>query len=261
MSDSNEVVFGGGDVTIDVLLASVDSFRGKLQGYRDKASPEGGWYQYDSLSNIWILSQLLSGEHRSISQLAAGKAIADFGAADGDTAFLLRSFGFGVDIVDFAATNQNGLRGARLLASLLDLDIGIHDVNLDKGFWSPNKDYGLVLFLGLLYHLQNPFAAMSNLSEIADHCVVSTRITRFAQDKVRDLSDIPVAYLVDEMEMNNDPTNYWIFTEAGLRRLLDRSGWIIMDTLKLGDLVSSNPTSMDHDERFFALLKSKRRTL
>jgi tRNA (mo5U34)-methyltransferase len=257
----NLQIEGNKEVTIDVLLDAVDSFRQRLSQVRNQVQPEDGWYQYDSMSNIWILSQFLSNDNRSISRLAAQKSIADFGAADGDTAFLLSSFGFKVDIVDYAETNHNGLEGARLLKTHLGLDVGIHDVNLDRGFWAPDSEYGLVLFLGILYHLQNPFAAMANLAEISDHCIVSTRITRLAQDQQRDISDIPAAYLVDEFEMNNDPTNYWIFTEAGLLRLFDRTGWRVKDTLKLGDLVASDPISMDHDERFFALLESKKRDI
>jgi hypothetical protein len=35
--------------------------------------------------------------------------------------------------------------------------------------------------------------------------------------------------------LKGDETNYWIFTEAGLRVLVDRSGWDICDWMVTSD--------------------------
>jgi tRNA (mo5U34)-methyltransferase len=73
-----------------------------------------------------------------------------------------------------------------------------------------------------------------------------------------DLSDIPVAYLLDDREANNDATNFWIFSDAGFRRVRARTGWQIVDYITLGNTTDSDPASADGDERAFCLAKSYR---
>ncbi|MFN9791985.1 MAG: hypothetical protein ACK57F_03725, partial [Pseudomonadota bacterium] len=137
-------------------------------------------------------------------------------------------------------------------------------------FTLPGRHYRFAFFLGILYHLKNPFGALEALSEHAAHAVVSTRIARFNRavdgapggDGVNgervSLRTVPVGYLVDPQECNNDYTNYWIFSEAGLRRLFDRSGWDVLEFATFGNTRDSDPARTDGDERAFALLRSRR---
>jgi len=145
------------------------------------------------------------------------KAVADIGCADGDLGFFLESLGFEIDFLDWPATNWNGLRGVRRLVELLDSRAQVHAVNLDEYFALPRKQYELVLFLGILYHLKNPFYVLEQLAKSAKYCFVSTRVFRAAPSG-EDLSAINVAYLLaaDESE-NGDATNYWIMTAPCLR--------------------------------------------
>ena len=71
------------------------------------------------------------------------------------------------------------------------------------------------------------------------------------------MTDAPVAYLVDEFETNNDSTNYWIFTPAGLTRILKRAGWDILDRMSVGNTETSDPASPAGDERTFLLVRSR----
>ena len=71
------------------------------------------------------------------------------------------------------------------------------------------------------------------------------------------LQPLPVAYLLDPTECNNDNTNYWIFSEAGLRRILSRTGWDILDFITLGNDRDSDPASPKGDERAFCLVRSR----
>ena len=66
-----------------------------------------------------------------------------------------------------------------------------------------------------------------------------------------------MAYLLNTAEANNDPTNYWIFSEAGLRRILDRTAWDVCDYQTTGCQSGSDPTRLDRDQRAFCLLRSK----
>jgi 2-polyprenyl-3-methyl-5-hydroxy-6-metoxy-1,4-benzoquinol methylase len=243
-------------VQLDEIISSIPGFTEFKQSLTGSNVPAQGWYPYDSIANLFHLDRLLKGSHRDFNFLAQGGRIADIGAADGDMAFVLAKHGFGVDIIDHAMTNFNGLNGARKLRDLLAADVRIFDLDLDSQFELPQEKYGLVIFLGILYHLQNPFYALKKLAKQTRFLIVSTRITRFDASGENDISEIPAAYLLGERESNNDPTDYWIFTRAGLERIFHRTGWLVEEIYQVGDLTASEPADMSHDERCFALLRA-----
>jgi hypothetical protein len=216
---------------------------------------EGFWYPYQTMLNFDLIDQLLR-KNRNLLKLIGDEPIADIGAADGDIAFFLSSLGLDVRIIDHAPTNYNGLRGAQLLKENLGYPVEIYDMDLDSLQPLPDQHYGFVLFLGTLYHLKNPFYVLENLARHASYCLLSTRVAMFAPDRRTRLSDISVAYLLDERECNNDSTNYWIFSESGLQRILTRTGWRILEYTTIGNTINSDPTSQEGDERVFSMLES-----
>ena len=243
--------------------SSIDRLREALGGQAERLADarrtiEGvEFYPYEILANVAHLDSLLEGEQRDLDRLTGGMPVADIGAADGDLAFSLEAvLGWEMDIVDTAATNHNGLRGARALRDALGSSAAIHDVDLDRDFHFPRERYGLVLMLGILYHLQSPLAVMRALAERSAHCLISTKVARYAGPERAPIADLPVAYLVGPTELNADPTNYWILSQAGLERLLERAGWAIDAKLNVGDTTHSDPVSAEHDERCFMLLRS-----
>ncbi len=250
------------------------------------------FYPYDTLANLEALDKLLTGEHRRLLRLAEGGAVADVGAADGDLAFFLETLGCQVHIVDNGPTNFNNLAAARALKTAFGSSAEIHEVDLDRQFSLPQAEYGLVFFLGLLYHLKNPFYALETLARSARHVVLSTRIAQYAPPArpshapgsrlwrlaaralrmlpsgvpvpvppigMTRIAGLPVAYLVDERECNDDPTNYWMFTAEGLQRLLRRCGWEILDFATTGNTLASDPASEHGDERAWCLARSRTR--
>lgn len=70
------------------------------------------------------------------------------------------------------------------------------------------------------------------------------------------MSQCPVAYLLSPKESNNDQTNYWIFSEAGLRRIIERTGWEVIRWKNLG-AAQSDPASDLGDQRAFCYLRSR----
>jgi tRNA (mo5U34)-methyltransferase len=244
---------------ISQFSAEVGAFRSFLEAARREIGDEIPWYLYDILGNVAQIDALLHGENRDLGRLAAGRPVADIGGADGDLAFMLEAkAGWQVDLIDTAATNMNGLRGARALRDHLRSRVQIEDIDLDTQFQLPHERYGLVCLLGILYHLQNPFYVLRQLAEHADYCLLSTRVARVAGEHRTLVADLPIAYLVSPTETNNDATNYWMFSPAGLDRILARTGWAVLERLSAGDVVASDPSSPDHDERTFMLLRSAR---
>lgn len=251
------------------LLTEASAFNAKLDALKRELAPRDfGWYPYGSLSNFAHLNRLLTGEHRRLLDLADDGLILDIGAADGDTAFFLESLGRRVHVIDYAPTNFNGCRGFRALHEALGSEVTLSELDLDAQFQLPEGRFGLALVLGLLYHLKNPFYLLEQLARRVGHIVLSTRVTAFniatgspapapdANARRVDLRTVPVAYLVDPLETNNDPTNFWIFTVAGLRRILKRTGWEVLDFVTLGATDASDPATAAGDERAFCLARS-----
>jgi len=213
------------------------------------------WYPYNTLSGLGHLEKLLTGANRG---LLDGKGrVLDMGSQDGEMAFFLESLGYQVAAVDHPAYNHNGMRGVRALKAALGSKIEIHEMDVDRPFSLPHDTYDLVFFLGILYHLRNPFYVLEELARRTTRCLISTRVARRYPDGSTMPSKVALAYLLAEGELNKDDTNYFIFSEQGLRVMLDRAHWNLLDFVSLGDTSRSDPVRLDRDERVFCLLESR----
>lgn len=238
------------------LVAQARRFGVILQESRKRAaSADFKWYPYNSLSNVQHLEALMGSAHGYIMEAAGKDRILDVGCADGDLAFFFESLGYNVTCIDHPASNQNDIQGLKALHRELRSAITIREIDVDSEFPVGGK-YGLTFCLGLLYHLKNPFFVLHHLARISRFCVLSTRIARRLPGGAPMPKGHPLAYLLAEDELNLDDTNCWIFSEPGLRRLLERTRWEVVEFFTTGDTVSSDPSSLDHDERAFCLLKS-----
>jgi tRNA (mo5U34)-methyltransferase len=241
------------------LVRTAKEFERKLSKvksqHRDAVKP--GWYPYPTFANVPQLEKLLTGENRALSRLIGDRFVLDMGTGDGDLSFLLESLGVKVHAIDHPAINYNRMTGLHAAKEALHSSVDIQTLDLDAQFALAERVYGLVLLFGVLSHLTNPFYVMEALARQSEYCLMSTRIARVSPDRSVRFELLPVAYLVDERETNNDPTNFWIFTEPGLRRLLERAGWEILDFMTTGCKSDSDPVSADRDERAFCLLRSR----
>jgi 2-polyprenyl-3-methyl-5-hydroxy-6-metoxy-1,4-benzoquinol methylase len=218
-------------------------------------SAEFDWYPYDSFSNLFCLQQLLVSAQLSLDTVTASRTILDIGAGDGALSFFMESLGYKVHAWDNSATNMNRMSGIRSLARALGSQIEITDADVDKGAAFVGY-HGLALFLGILYHLRNPYGVLESLAHSARYCLLSTRIARLSKDRSVSMDAMPVAWLLDEAETNSDATNYWIFSYPGLLRLVSRTGWRVCSALTTG-AAASDPVSPGADERAFLLLESR----
>ncbi len=106
--------------------------------------------------------------------------------------------------------------------------------------------------------MKNPFLVLETLARHSRHIFLSTRVASMTPDRKLNFGAQPMAYLVDEDELNNDPTNFWIFSEAGLKRLVQRSGWTIRHyTTVGGDPESADPVTKGGDVRAYILAESR----
>lgn len=245
---------------IESVKAFAVDFGARLSALKAEGA-EFPWYLYDTIANVWHIDSLLTGPNRGLFERLRGMHIADIGAADGDFAFMMEALGYAVDIIDNAPTNMNGLRGAATLKARLGSDVNISNIDLDEYFKLPRR-YDFSLFMGILYHLQNPYYVMNTLAKNTRQIILSTRVATHPPveyiEGSEDLGydDAPLAYLLNADESNGDPTNYWIFTNGGLKRLFARTGWKVLDYKVVGCDSRSDPRRDDRDARAFAYLES-----
>jgi hypothetical protein len=232
-------------------------FRSRFELIKKQAAPPGfAWYPYDSFANLFPLERLRRETGLALADMAGAQTVLDLGTGDGALAFLFESLGYAVHACDHAGSNINRMEGVRRIASALNSSIEIADLDLDAG-WTPDRKYGLALFLGTLYHLKNPFAVLERLSMHARYCFLSTRVASWSPDRTVEFGRVPAAYLLAPDECNGDTTNYWVFSPPGLVRLAERCGWRVLATMRTGAR-DSDPATAAGDERQFLLLESSR---
>lgn len=240
------------------IARKAGEFQAVIDAVKARIAPTGfAWYPYDSLGNFFTLDEVLTQERRQLLELAAGEPVLDIGCGDGELAFLLESLGCQVHAMDNPSTNYNGMRGVWSIKAQLQSSIEICAGDLDTRFEFPAERYGIAFLLGILYHLKNPFQALEQLARHARYCLLSTRIAAFTPDRRIDFYEAPLAYLLGPGEANYDATNYWIFSNASLRRLLARTHWEILDYKVFGDPSASGPSDAQVDLRAFCCARSR----
>jgi tRNA (mo5U34)-methyltransferase len=242
-----------------VIVERAERFRGVVRRAKHAIGDAGfDWYPYDTLSAFSHLDRLLTGANRAfLSSDGAGQRVLDLGCGDGELAFFLETLGYHVVAIDHPLYNHSGMRAVRALKAALSSSVEIHELDLDRPFTLPHDTYDLVFFLGILYHLRNPFYVLEEVSRRASHCFLSTRVARRFPNGDPMPSGVALAYLLNEDELNQDNSNYFIFSEAGLRVMLQRAHWEVRDFASFGDTIHSDPVRPDRDERVFCYLQSR----
>lgn len=215
------------------------------------------WYPYDILGSLCHLAPLLNGHFEAVAGVLQTHPILDVGCADGDLSLLFASLGCRVTAIDNPPTSSNWMKGIGVLSERLSLPIEILEMDVDARFEFPGENYGFAFLLGILYHLKNPYYILETLAQKARYCALSARVAAETSSGVV-IENEPLAYLLDECESNNDPTNYWTFSPTALVRLAKRTGWRVVSQTLIGCAKGSNPVDPDKDARMFLLLQSQR---
>ena len=225
-----------------------------LQQARAEVGKKVSLYPYGSFRNIGHLTDLVRDKNRSFKDLVVNKRILDIGCGDGDMAFLCEMLGAReVAAIDWADTNFNFMHGVRALRERLHSKVQIMSGNLEDMDMSFLGIWDMILFLGTLYHLPNPIRVLRKLSVIAAQIFSSTRVFDILPgDKNVNLANRQVAYLVTPRESNDDPTNWWMLSEAAVKLMFERSGWRVQASRRIDELVGkAEPADPKKDGRLF----------
>jgi hypothetical protein len=241
-----------------------DNFAKALQA-KKAAIPDVNWYPYNSISSLTFLQTLTDGIR------IPANTVLELGAADGDISFLFADAGASVDAFESTQSNFNKGEGLRKLNEGFGSPVSLTFGDVDFGF-TLSRDYDLCFATGIAYHLRNPFGVYTTLAQHCRFMITNTRVIdipphanrlksyywkllwrlhRFQgrTDARTSFSRTPFAYLLNRREINDDPTNYWLFSPAGYRRLLNRCGWRIVREGSTGASIGS----LDGDKRMWAL--------
>jgi tRNA (mo5U34)-methyltransferase len=240
---------------MESILERIPRFQQSLNSIK-ASHPEITFYPYGTIDALYNIEKLLAGSGLNLLDLLQQGETLDIGGSDGDLSFFLDcELGVKSTLVENANTQHNGLTGFHVLREELGSSVELFEANIDRHFVMPKK-YHFVFFLGILYHLKNPYNALECIGQFADYCLLSTRIARCTPGNSL-MAYESLAYLLDENECNNDSTNYWIFSVTALQTLFSRTGWEVVQSLHMGNPYS-NPRDNDKDERYWCLLKRKR---
>jgi 2-polyprenyl-3-methyl-5-hydroxy-6-metoxy-1,4-benzoquinol methylase len=241
------------------LRQQANQFQERLAAVKSQTplDPRVTWYPWRSLGQMEVLDKFLQGDSTAFMSMIAGDRVLDVGCADGDIAFFLETLGVRVDAIDHAPTNYNALLGVHALKQKLGSSVRIHAVDLDTRPHLPSSNYGFTVMLGVLYHLKNPFLVLEALARASRYIFLSTRIASLSPDRKTNFGALPIAYLVEEDELNDDNSNFWIFSEKALQRVVRRSGWDVLHYTTVGPAAASDPVTSAGDARAFILAKSR----
>jgi len=217
---------------LDEATALARDFARKIRAIK-AAHGDVAWYPYDSFGNFEHFNSFTGAGRDLFRYIGTGSKVADIGAADGDTSFFFESLGADVTIIDNPPTNANSGLAILKLRSLLKSKAKVQFIDLEWTPWIPGY-YDIAVFLGIMYHLRNPGLALNTLAHSTGRLLLSTMVF-FRLEDGSDVQHQQLAYFIDRGEINNDSTNYWLFTPKALRVFLRRSGWLVRDEFVVGD--------------------------
>ena len=195
-------------------------------------------YPYDTLSALAHFDRLLGAANRHLLEPREGaRRVLDLGCGDGEMSLFLEWL-------------------IRALREALGSRMEIHEIDLDA-LTFPHGSYDLIILLGVLYHLRNPFYALEQMARNGTRCLLSTRVAGRLPGGKWLPKEAAWAYLLDENEIAGDDSNYFVFSDAALRLLLKRTHWRVLDYLNTGATGNSEPVRLDRDERVFCLIQSE----
>jgi len=238
-------------------LEKAREFRAMVAEAKRRIGSRVEWYPYDTLSAIAHFDRLLGAGHRHLLEPKEGaRRVLDLGCGDGEISLFLEWLGFEAVAADHPRYNHNGMRGVRALREALGSRMEIREVDLDALAF-PEGSYDLIILLGVLYHLRNPFYALEQMARHGTRCLLSTRVAARLPGGKALPKETAWAYLLDENEIAGDDSNYFVFSDAALRLLLKRTHWQVLDYRNTGATGNSEPVRLDRDERVFCLVQSE----
>jgi len=192
-------------------------------------APPGKWFHSlsfpdgETVSGVKPAWMLKAEADRVFRYGVSGKRVLDIGAWDGFFSFEAERRGaasvLATDHFSWSGPGWASKQGfdhahARLNSKIESLDIDLPDLSVKR-----LGTFDTVLFLGVLYHLKDPFVALERISDLTtSHLVLETE-TAF------DFLPWPVMRYYEGASLNKDATNFWAPNRACLKAMLREFGF------------------------------------
>ncbi len=161
-----------------------------------------------------------------------GISLADVGASNGYFSFEARKLGARVTAFDFRHKDNSGFGLAQHINGMSDIEH--HHINVLDITRKKYGQFDVVLCLGLLYHVSDPYRALVNCAELSrDRLLIESYcIDRLLPKKCA--SEPVIRFITDperfpEMgQLNNDRSNFWGFTSSCLKLMVEDIGFSVL---------------------------------
>jgi tRNA (mo5U34)-methyltransferase len=187
------------------------------------------WYHRMDLGGV--VTPGVSDTRRGLPRLKlphtlAGKSVLDVGAWDGFYSFEAARRGarqvLATDSFAWDGSCWGSKDGFLLARSVLGLDHLVEDRLIDVMDLSParlNGIFDVTLFLGVLYHLKDPFTALERVAAVTGELLVLETETGL------NLLPSPACRVYAGRELNHDDGNFFAFNQSALKKLLRVHGF------------------------------------
>jgi tRNA (mo5U34)-methyltransferase len=195
-------------------------------------------------------------QHLELPDDCRGMRALDIGTRDGFFAFELERRGADVVAVDYMPSTRTGFGVAsQLLGSRVRFVHGnIYELTPDE-----LGTFDVVLFLGLLYHLPDPFGAMEIVRRLC-HGVMCLESHAIDNGLLQDgelcplpaaLTKVPLMQFYPGRSLNNDPTNFWGPNLACLEALARETRFEVRSSHLVGARAIVNCRAIEDQDRAF----------
>jgi tRNA (mo5U34)-methyltransferase len=158
-------------------------------------------------------------EQIGLPERCDGKRALDVGARDGFFSFELERRGARVVAVDYAPPEITGFAVA---SSILGSHVEYHTENVYKLDPERHGRFDLVLFLGVIYHLRNPLAALDALRSVCNEGADLFVESQLATDAVATRA-APLWRFYPRDSLFGDASNKWAPNLNGLRAAVEEA--------------------------------------
>jgi tRNA (mo5U34)-methyltransferase len=155
----------------------------------------------------------------------SGMSLADVGASNGYFSFQARQRGARVVAFDFRHKDNSGFGLVQYINGVTDIEH--HQINvLDV---TPEKfgQFDIVLALGLLYHVCDPYRALANCAALSrgrllieSYCIDAVLPKQLASEPMMKFISDPDRF-PKQGQPNSDRSNFWGFTSVCLLRMVE----------------------------------------
>lgn len=171
----------------------------------------------------------------------SGLSLADVGASNGYFSFEARQRGARVVAFDFRHKDNSGFGLAQYINGLEDIEH--HHISLLEMVPSAYGQFDIVLALGLLYHISDPYLGLANCAALSrdrllieSYCIDSLLPPDMASKPVMQFISDPQRFPMHG-QPNADRSNFWGFTAMCLQRMVEDLGFAVRRNNVRGDRV------------------------